>query len=111
MNGKALMPTKRYDWVRRALRDGRAVPVKTVPFTIRLTYQPKTKEVQIVRITPDTGRTNPELAAVREDGMFVLGKNILPETKKSRSWFLSGQNKDDDSPLRGDETHKHLKNA
>ena len=82
MDGKPLMPTKRYGWVRRALRDGRAVPVKTVPFTIRLTYQPKTKEVQKVRIAPDPGRTNPGLAAVREDGKCLFRAKCTTRNKE-----------------------------
>ena len=38
INGKPLMPTKRLGWVRRALRDGKAVVAERCPFVIRLTY-------------------------------------------------------------------------
>lgn len=38
INGKSLMPTKRLGWVRRSLRDGKAVIVERCPFVIRLTY-------------------------------------------------------------------------
>ncbi|MBQ6474981.1 MAG: RRXRR domain-containing protein, partial [Clostridia bacterium] len=38
-DGKPLDPTERFGWVRRSLRDGKAIVVKRKPFTIRLTYQ------------------------------------------------------------------------
>lgn len=45
---KPLMPTVRFGKVRRMLRSGQAVVVQTVPFTIQLTYHPKTQEFQKV---------------------------------------------------------------
>lgn len=65
---KPLMPTVRFGKVRRMLKSGQAVAVQTVPFTIRLTYRPKTQELQKVTVGFDPGRTNIGVSAVREDG-------------------------------------------
>lgn len=67
-SGNPLMPTKRYGWVRRALKSGKAEPVSTVPFTIRLTYEPDTKNTQEIFLGIDPGRTNIGLAAVTGQG-------------------------------------------
>ena len=72
MDGNPLMPTKRYGWVRRALKSGKAKAVYTVPFTIQLLYQPQTHELQDVRISVDPGRTNIGIAAVRGDGKCLF---------------------------------------
>lgn len=66
--GKPLMPTCRFGKVRRMLKSGQAKAVSTLPFTIRLTYKPKTQSRQAVVVGFDPGRTNIGLAAVREDG-------------------------------------------
>ena len=67
-DGKPLMPTTRYGKVRRMLKSGQAVPVTTVPFTIRLTYVPQTQACQLVTAGFDPGRTNIGISAVRQDG-------------------------------------------
>ena len=67
-DGSPLMPTKRFGWVRRALRDGRAVKAKPKPFTIRLTYEPETHVVQEVTLGIKPGRTSIALSAVDNDG-------------------------------------------
>lgn len=67
-DGKPLMPTTRYGKVHRMLKTGQAVPVTTVPFTIRLTYTPQTSVCQMVTAGFDPGRTNIGLSAVRQDG-------------------------------------------
>ena len=41
MEGKPLMPTRRFGWVRRSLRDKKAIVVEKCPFIIRLTYKSK----------------------------------------------------------------------
>ena len=69
MHGNPLMPTRRFGKVRRMLDAHLAVPVTTVPFTIRLTYEPETHVLQQVVAGPaDPGRTNIGAAAVRSDG-------------------------------------------
>ena len=68
VDGKPLMPTCRYGKVRRMLKSGQAKAVDTLPFTIRLTYKPKTRILQPVTIGQDPGRTNIGMAAVRSDG-------------------------------------------
>ena len=67
-DGKPLMPTIRYGKVRRMLKSRQAVPVTTVPFTIRLTYVPQTQACQPVTAGFDPGRTNIGISAVRQDG-------------------------------------------
>lgn len=66
--GNPLMPTTRYGWVCRALKSGKAKAVTTVPFTIRLTYDPAAHEMQPVILGIDPGRTNIGLAAVSDIG-------------------------------------------
>lgn len=66
--GKPLMPTTRYGKVRRMLKSGQAKPVQNLPFTIQLTYIPKTTVCQPVIVGFDPGRTNIGISAVREDG-------------------------------------------
>lgn len=80
--GNPLMPTKRYGWVRRALKSGRAVPVQTVPFTIRLTYSHEEAKKQEVRLGIDPGRTNIGLAAVREDGKCLYRAKCTTRNKQ-----------------------------
>lgn len=68
MNGNPMMPTTRFGNVRRMLKAGQAKVVSSTPFTIQLTYEPKTHVVQPVTVGIDPGRTNIGLAAVRSDG-------------------------------------------
>ena len=80
-DGHPLMPTRRYGWVRRALNAGRAVPVHTKPFTIRLTYVPKTHETQPVSIDIDPGRTNIGITAIRSDGTCLFRAKAITRNK------------------------------
>ena len=59
------MPTERYGWVRRALRDGRAVVVRRTPFTIRLTYE-TSRHVQPISLGVDAGSKFVGLSATTE---------------------------------------------
>ena len=65
MNGKPLMPTKRFGWVRRALRDGKAVVVGRCPFVIRLTYA-TTDYTQPITLGIDAGTVHVGLSATSE---------------------------------------------
>ena len=47
-DGKPLMPTKRFDRVRRLLKRGKAVVVSRNPFQIQLTYKTTTYTQKIV---------------------------------------------------------------
>ena len=82
MDGKPLMPTCRYRKVRRMLKSGQAKVVSTVPFTIRLTYQPETRVLQPVTVGIDPGRTNIGLAAVRSDGMDLYRAHCETRNKE-----------------------------
>lgn len=80
--GKPLMPTTRYGWVCRALKSGRAKPVTTVPFTIRLTYDPATRVKQPVTMGNDPGRTNIGLAAVTDTGRCLYSAHCETRNKE-----------------------------
>ena len=45
-DGNPLMPTTRCGKVRRMLKNGQAEVVSRIPFTIRLCYEPASKETQ-----------------------------------------------------------------
>lgn len=66
--GNPLMPTKRYGWVRRALKSGKAKAVCSLPFTIKLMYDPDTTEIQSITLGIDPGRTNIGMATAGETG-------------------------------------------
>lgn len=80
--GRPLMPTSRFRKVRRMLKAGQARAVSTLPFTIQLTYRPKTQERQAVVAGIDPGRTNIGLAAVREDGTCLYQAHGTPRNKE-----------------------------
>ncbi len=80
--GNPLMPTKRFGWVCRALKDGRAVVVGTEPFTIQLTYEPETHVMQDVYAGIDCGRTNIGAAAVRDDGTCLFNAHVTTRNKE-----------------------------
>ena len=82
VDGKPLMPTCRYGKVRRMLKSGQAKAVDTLPFTIQLTYQTKTKILQPVTAGQDPGRTNIGLAAVREDGIDLYRSHCETRNKE-----------------------------
>lgn len=71
VNGKPLMPTKRLGWVRRSLRDGKAVIVERCPFVIRLTYN-TTKYTQPIALGVDAGTVHIGLSATSaKEELFV----------------------------------------
>lgn len=61
-SGQPLMPTVKHCMVRRLLQTGRAVKIKTKPFTIRLTYE-TTNKTELVRLDVDSGYLNIGLSA------------------------------------------------
>lgn len=76
------MPIRRYGWVRRALKSGRARAVTTVPFTIRLTYEPGNHVVQDIILGIDPGRINIGLAAVTDDGRCLYSSHCAARNKE-----------------------------
>ena len=76
-DGEPLMPTTRYGKVRRMLKSGQAVPVTTVPFTIRLAYFPQTSVCQQVTAGFDPGRTKslPSASLPVWDSVIILMRN------------------------------------
>jgi len=80
INGKSLMPTKRLGWVRRSLRDGKAIIVEKCPFVIRLTYV-TTNYTQPITLGIDAGTIHIGLSATSaKEELFaeevVLRKDI-----------------------------------
>ena len=69
-DGTPLMPTKRCGKVRHLLETGKAVAIKTKPFTIRLKYE-TTKYVQDLYAGIDTGRENIGSSVSKENGENV----------------------------------------
>ena len=66
IDGHPLMPTNRNCWVRKALESGKAIVVIRCPFTIRLTYETKTKVVQPITLGVDAGSEHIGLSASTE---------------------------------------------
>ena len=66
IDGHPLMPTSRNCWVRKALESGKAIVVIRCPFTIRLTYETKTKVVQPITLGVDAGSEHIGLSASTE---------------------------------------------
>ena len=69
--GKPLMPTKRHGKVKWLLKRKQAKVVKRSPFTIQLTYEPKTHCIQDVTLGVDAGSKHVGLSASTEkDELF-----------------------------------------
>lgn len=62
IEGKPLMPTRRFGWVRRSLRDKKAIVVEKCPFTIRLTYK-STSYTQPITLGIDAGTVHVGISA------------------------------------------------
>lgn len=71
IEGRPLMPTQRHGWVRRALKNNKAVVVEKYPFTIRLTYN-SNRYTQPVTLGVDTGSVHVGLSATTiKDELFT----------------------------------------
>ena len=78
---KPMDPTTRFGKVRRMLKNGRATVVYRKPFTIRLTYKPKTNYTHLCVGGTDPGRTNIGNAILQKDGMAVYQDHIETDNK------------------------------
>lgn len=79
-DGKPLMPTTRYCYVRLLLKEKKARVVCTTPFTIQLNYDtPDITQDLILGIDP--GRTNIGVAVVKEDGQCVFSSHLETRNK------------------------------
>ena len=79
-DGKPLMPTTRYCYVRLLLKENKARVVSTTPFTIQLNYDtPDITQDLILGIDP--GRTNIGVAVVKEDGQCVFSAHLETRNK------------------------------
>jgi len=63
IDGKPLMPTKRFRKVRLMLKNGQAKVVRRDVFTIQLLYKPKTHYIQHMNLGCDTGYEHIGLSA------------------------------------------------
>ena len=79
--GNPLPPTKRCRHVRKLLEEGKAVPVKNNPFTIRLKYDVEYEKDQFCGYGQDPGRENPGEASSVEDGACVYLSDIRTNNK------------------------------
>lgn len=84
INGRPLMPTKRFGKVRRMLRDGQAKVVRREPFTIKLLYEPETNVVQDLTLGVDTGSSKIGCAVVNEkqEVLYLSELEIRNDIKK-----------------------------
>lgn len=80
-NGKPLMPTENYGYVRILLKDHRAVVVRKNPFTIRLKFNTTTYTQPLI-CGIDPGRTNIGIAVTTEDGQCVFSANADTHNKE-----------------------------
>ena len=79
-DGKPLMPTTRYCYVRLLLKEKKARVVSTTPFTIQLNYDtPDITQDLILGIDP--GRTNIGVAVVKEDGSCMFSAHLETRNK------------------------------
>lgn len=76
IEGKPLMPTRRCGWVRRALRDGKAIVIEKYPFTIRLTYD-STRYILPVTLGVDAGSVHVGLSATTSKNELFAEEVIL----------------------------------
>ena len=76
-DGKPLMPTTRYDKVRRLLRDKKAKVVKREPFTIKLLYKTEEEIVQPISLGVDAGSKMIGLSATTEKKEFFKAEYEL----------------------------------
>ena len=82
-DGKPLMPTKRFDRVRRMLKRGKAVVVSRCPFQIQLTYD-STAYTQKIVLGVDTGSKHIGLSACSEkDELYAAEVRPRKESVKS----------------------------
>ena len=79
-DGKPLMPTTRYCYVRLLLKEKKARVVSTTPFTIQLNYDtPDVTQDLILGVDP--GRTNIGVAVVKEDGSCIFSAHLETRNK------------------------------
>ena len=80
-DGKPLMPTTRYCYVRLLLKEKKARVVCTTPFTIQLNYD--TSDItQDLILGIDPGRTNIGVAVVKENGQCVFSAHLETRNKE-----------------------------
>ena len=70
------MPTKRHGKVRRLLKSGRAVVIRSCPFTIQLTYE-STTHTQPVSLGIDAGSKHIGVSATTEDKVLYEADVVL----------------------------------
>lgn len=95
-HGKPLMPSKRNGKIRHLLDEGKAVVIKTHPFTVRLKYE-TTHYMQNLHEGVDSGRENIGNAVSKEDGENILLEDVrtnnrsIKKNMMDRHGFRSGR--------------------
>lgn len=79
--GEPLMPTTRYRHIKNLIREGKAVKIKSYPFTAKLLYETP-NETQLLTCGINPGRTNIGIAVVKEDGTPVFGAELVTRNKE-----------------------------
>ena len=80
-NGKPLMPTAKYGYIRILLKEGKAVVVKTKPFVVELLYDIDPSDEELI-LGMDPGRTNIGVCVVDENGKPKISLNAVTRNKK-----------------------------
>ena len=79
--GKPLMPTIRFDKVKKLLKSGKAVPICNNPFTIRLKYEVN-DYTQPLTLGIDVGRENIGLAVSNKKGECLFLADVQTNNKQ-----------------------------
>lgn len=82
-NGERLMPMTRFGKVKHMIRDGRAVKIKSKPFTIQLTYE-TTSYTQPIEACQDTGYLHVGYSVKSQKQEFVSEQRDLLLDEKKR---------------------------
>ena len=83
-SGNPLMPTRRFGWVRRGLRDGKLKVVSVQPFTVQLCYDLENPVTQELRVGVDIGHTHVGVSVSTEtEEVFALQVELRKDIKEN----------------------------
>ena len=85
-DGQPLMPTSRFDKVRRLLKNKKAKVVSRCPFTIKLLYEPESLVVQEIVLGQDTGSKHVGTACVANDKVLYQSEVALRDNIKKKMY-------------------------
>ena len=83
-NGNPLMPTRRFGWVRRGIRDGKLKVVTIMPFTVQLCYDIENIVTQKMCAGVDIGHTHIGVSVTtKKDEVFALQVDLRKNIKEN----------------------------